>query len=295
MLYGTLEQQNDILGQAQEYADELGVKLIFGAVVGSISKGLHYSDSDYDARFLYLRQDFPQKICIPSEMPEAELVKRYYHKDKIYECIPLWETTSFLHFLMNPRLDEDISVGLYNIVGWTFQSPYVWDPYGLKSKIMPLINRIFNKEYEIACHKMIIEKYWKELEQDAVISKSYLNSLHAAATIEWSIKYNTQPPIDLQTLLYGLDRENIWKEAQIILSAARKMARRSIDDAKNNSHSIITTCYNSTIRDYVKEIRKTECIIDKCGQKENSKLIVNNLYDIIYSSVFENEKLMYRS
>ena len=298
MLFGTLEQQEDILEQAHGYAESTGIKLIFGAMVGSISKGLHYADSDYDTRFLYLRSDFPQKICIPSEMKEVELVKRYYPKDKIYEWIPFWEATSFLQFLVNPSFKNDFSVGLYNIVGWTFQSPYIWDPYGLQSKIMPLINRIFNKDYEIRYHKMIIDKYWRELEQEVVISKSYLYSLHAAAIIEWSMEYNVQPPVDLQTLLYGLNRENLWEVAQAILSEARKMARRNFGDSTklHDSHFAITTSYNRDICGYVKKIReKAEHVNDERMQNEKARLTVNNLYKIIYSSVFESEEVLYKA
>ena len=76
MLFGTLELQREVLEQAQKYAEKESMKLIFGAMVGSVSKGLHYADSDYDTRFLYLRNDFPEKICVPCEMQEKELVKR---------------------------------------------------------------------------------------------------------------------------------------------------------------------------------------------------------------------------
>ena len=297
MLYGTLKQQEDVLEQATRYAEETGMKLIFGAMVCSVSKGLHYADSDYDTRFLYLRKDFPNKICVPSEMKEEELVKRYYPEGKIYEWIPFWEATSFLQFLVNPSFKNDFSVGLYNIVGWTFQSPYVWDPYGLQSKIMPLINTIFNKEYEIAYHKGIINKYQNELENEFVITKSYLYSVHAAATIEWSVKYNVQPPVDLQTLLFGLNREDIWQETYGILTVARRNAEdnfRNKGAKLHGSHFDIMTPYNNTIVDYIKMINENINLENvKQVQEEKSKLILDDIYKIIYNSVFEREKLLY--
>lgn len=299
MLFGTLEQQKDILEQAAAYANANKMKLIFGAMVGSVSKGLHYVDSDYDTRFLYLREDFPDKICIPSQMKEEELVKRYYPEDKIFEWIPFWEATSFLQFLVNPSFKDDFSVGLYNIVGWTFQSPYIWDPYGLQSKIMPLVHQIFVKEYEIAYHKKVLDKYLKELEGKEVISKSYLYSLHAAATIEWSMIYNMQPPVDLQTLLYGVGRADIWEAAQKILCEAREMAKQNFDNKSklHDSHFTIMTLYDSTLSGYVKEIESKIVLENGYRYKHNEKAesVISEIYQIIYRSVFENEKLLYNS
>jgi len=294
MLYGTLKQQEEVLNEAQKYAEKEGIKLIFGAMVGSVSKGLQYADSDYDTRFLYLRRDFPDKICIPSQMKEEELVRRYYPEGKVFEWIPFWEATSFLQFLKEPGFKDDFSVGLYNIVGWTFGSPYVWDPYGLQSKIMPLINLIFRKDYEIAYHKTIIKKYESELEKDTVIVKSYLYSVHAAATIEWCIKYNLQPPIDLQTLLCGLNREDIWNESYNMLKEARRKVREDREIKLHGSHFDVMTVFNKKILNYVKTITN-ETVIDNIEQVQKDRMdyILKSIYEIIYNSVFEKEELLY--
>ena len=296
MLFGTLDLQEEVIEQAYRYAEKEEMKLIFGAMVGSISKGLYYADSDYDTRFLYLRKDFPQKICIPSEMQEEELVKRYYPENKVYEWIPFWEATSFLHFLVNPCFKDDFSVGLYNIVGWTFLSPYIWDPYGLQSKLMPLMNQIFCREYEISYHKKVIEKYIGEFEKERIITKSYLYSVHAAATIEWSIKYNEQPPIYLQTLLYGLGREQLWNVVKILLKDARKVSRDNYTHGKtelHDSHFAITTVCNEMIEEYVKKVLSDAGTYKlDGGVEEKSQRVVNDMYDIIYDSVFDDNSFM---
>ena len=296
MLFGTLELQKEVLGQAQRYAEKENIKLIFGAMVGSISKGLQYADSDYDTRFLYLRNDFPEKICVPCEMEEKELVKRYYPENKVYEWIPFWEATSFLQFLVNPGFKDDFSVGLYNIVGWTFLSPYIWDPYGLQSKLMPLMNQIFCPEYEIAYHKRVLDKYIAEFGRDAVITKSYLYSVHAAATIEWSMIFNQQPPVHLQTLLYGLNRHKVWDAIKVVLDGARETVRRNYVHSSiklHGSHFEVKSVYNQVIEDYVNEIisdsdmYKLDSNVEVKGQK-----VVNNMYEIICDSVFHNEEIM---
>ena len=266
-------------------------------MVGSISKGLQYSDSDYDTRFLYLREDFPQKICIPSQMKEEELVKRYYPKDRVYEWIPFWEATSFFQFLTVPSFLNDFSVGLYNIVGWTMLSPYVWDPYGLQSKLMPLIHKMFHPEYEIAYHKGVLEKYCGEWGAESVIVKSYLYSVHAAATIEWSLKYKEQPPIDLQTLLCGLQRYEVWKEAKQILENARKEAEKGYKEQHIDLHqshfSIMTPC-NEVVERYIRGMLdrcQGECSV-KCDHSRDEE-ILESVYDIICRSVFTDVKLLF--
>lgn len=297
MLYGDIKLQKEVIQEVEQYAKREGIKPIFGAMVGSISRGLQYPDSDYDTRFLYLRDDFPNKICIPSQMKEEELVKRYYPKDRVYEWIPFWEATSFFQFLTTPSFLNDFSVGLYNIVGWTMLSPYVWDPYGLQSRLMPLIHKMFHPEYEIAYHKGVLEKYCGEWGAESVIVKSYLYSVHAAATIEWSLKYNEQPPINLQTLLCGLQRYEVWKEAERILEDARKEAERGYKEQHVDLHqshfSIMTPC-NKVIEKYIREMMS--CIKGE-GTTEVDRScdegILADIYDIIQEAVFKDVRLLF--
>lgn len=295
MLFGTKKQQESIMSEAKNYADTHGMKLIFGAMVGSVSKGLQYADSDYDTRFLYLREDFPQKICVPSQMKEEDLVKRYYTDGEVYEWIPFWEMTSFLQFLNEPSFKDDFSVGLYNIVGWTFMSPYVWDPYGLQSKLMPLINSIYNSKYEVAYHNKILEKYKPEFREETVITKSYLYAVHAAATIEWSVMYNVQPPIDLQTLLLGLNHADIWTEIDKILQEARIRVRHSFESGiteLHDAHFTIVTSKNTIIEKYIEKIMNLEYTDEKVDEK-HCKHVISHMYQIIYRTVYESEGLLY--
>lgn len=290
MLYGDINIQKDVLQHAQKYADALGVKLIFGAMVGSISKGIQYPDSDYDTRFLYLRKDFPDKICIPSEMEEKELVKRFYPEGKVFEWIPLWEATSFLQFLHYPSFKNDFSVGLYNIVGWTFQSPYLWDPYGIRNRIMPFVNQIFRTDYEIEYHKNIITKYKENLEADDIVTKYYLYAVHATATIEWCAEYRTQPPIDLRTLLCSLCHADIWYEAKKILEEARNMSRIRMSKKNvqiNDTNLAITTKSNAVLNKYIRSVESQTILQGATFDDLKTKTLLKEMYDIIYESVYE--------
>lgn len=156
--------QNNILTDALTFAEEKGFQLIFGSMVGGCSKGLQYYDSDYDTRFLYLDKN-ENRIFYPWEEKEDSLKHRKYFDDTVspYEWIPLWEATFFFQFLKNPSFDGKRSFGLYDIVGWTLQSPYTWDPYGLSAKVMPLVNRIFRKEFYIPYHVKEIGRFWQDM------------------------------------------------------------------------------------------------------------------------------------
>lgn len=301
MLYGSRERQELALREAHQYAESIGAKLIFGAMVGSVSKDLQYADSDYDTRFLYLREDFPEKICVPSEMTEEELVKRYYPEDEVFEWIPFWEATSFLQFLLAPSFKDDFSVGLYNIVGWTFQSPYVWDPYGLQNRLIPLINKIFRCDYEAAYHKKVIEKYREGLRLERVVTKDYLYAVHAAATIEWSLRYQEQPPISLETLLRGLGRNAVWEESKRLLDRARLEAREGWKDGSSkmqSRHFEVFTAKNPLLLEYVDAmyLRADPKTVQNMtgGWMERPEELVNGMYEIIRRSVFENEPLRYK-
>lgn len=300
MLFGDKELQERVLLEAHEFAEKNDIKLIFGAMVGSISQGFQYADSDYDTRFLFLRRDFPEKICIPSEMTEKELVLRYYPVDKVYEWIPFWEATSFLQFLYRPSFKNDFSVGLYNIVGWTFLSPYVWDPYGLQNRLVPLMNRIFRPDYEISYHRKVIAKYRVNLNQDHAVAKEYLYALHAAATIEWCLRFNEQPPVYFETLLYGLGRSALLAEAQKLLMDARSVARATWQDGVSKLQSLhfnILSPLNELLLAYIDEMTekansfcsKTESI----SSHETSKKLIDQMYKIIFDAVFCNEPLRY--
>ncbi len=74
MLYGNNEINKKILEEITLCEMDQGIKVIYGANVGGISKGLQYKDSDYDTRFLYINRDFPEKIYEPQNIIEKEII-----------------------------------------------------------------------------------------------------------------------------------------------------------------------------------------------------------------------------
>ncbi len=296
MLYGSDALRKEIMNDAFSYAQDNNLKLVYAAMVGSISQGLQYANSDYDTRFLYVREDFPQKICNPSEMGEADLVHRYYPKGKVYEWIPFWEITSFLRFVCSPRFKTEFSVGLYNIVGWTFQSPYTWDPYGLKSILVPMLHRAFNAEYKIAYHRSVLDKYRNDWYMEDIIAKSLLYSMHSAATIEWSLRYNEEPPVNIFSLLFGLGHKEIGKVVEKILIEARRKCKDEIENGKNElhaSHFSVMTKMSPLLLPYLEENYQSACSKEIPSVNEKSVLdIVDSMEDLLEMTICSEQCML---
>ncbi len=193
MLYGNEKIQKEIINQIEKFEKKFNKKVVFGAMVGSISKGVERYDSDYDTRFLYLdkvEDEYIRWDKTGSDLKEEQIhycyvpekcncyangreYRKEHHKfdleDKslFYDKIAFWELTSFLNFLKVPVLDNKFSVGLYHIVSWTFNSPFCWDPYGIGSKISCLLDEMFRPEYEIQYYRNYILRAQKKRSANA--------------------------------------------------------------------------------------------------------------------------------
>lgn len=290
MLFGNKDFREEVLKDAMQYAEQKNIKLVYGAMVGGISKGTQYRDSDYDTRFLYINNDFPQKIYIPDKIKEEELVHRYYPAmNKPYEWIPCWELTSFLQFLVNPCMDGKLSVGLYNIVGWTFLSPYTWDPYGIQNKIIPLLSTIFNCKYALEYHINQANVYLENSKKELVI-KDYLYGIYSVLSIDWILKYNSFSPIYMRSLVASLNDERVKSEIENLIEKSIIVSNNYIDSGKSknlhDSHFIGAVSRSEIIDNYVSEVMEESIIKvaevqDTKEEIEHKKKMLDRIYNIL--------------
>lgn len=295
MLFGSENIRKEILNEVSICEKEKGFKVIFGAVVGSISKGLQCYDSDYDTRFLYVNKDFPQRILIPDEIEEKEIIYRKYFDDTPYEKIPFWEFSSFLQFLINPMIYRKFSTGLYNVVGWTFLSPYIYDPYGIQNKILPIIQKYFYRDYSLEYHKDLLESF--DLENEKIAAKDYVNALHSALTIDWINKYNEYPPVYIRTLL-SLDTSLI-EALETLWGMVRKEVRKYVTSTSSEqfceSRYNVYTQHVERIDRYIEQIKSA--VKDFKGGRMPADLQrdcrdkVQELYDMIERILNDEEKV----
>lgn len=202
MLYGKDEVKDEIIKRVKEFEQRYDKKVIFGSMVGSISKGVERYDSDYDTRFLYFdkkENSFIRWDKVLQDINEIDIHMCYTPREGLfYDKIAFWELTSFINFLRKPQLDGKFSVGLHHIVGWTFNSPYCWDPYGIKNKINFLLDDMCQVDYEICYYKNYIEKC---LNKEEIFMREYLYSCYYAIAIQYCAEYQRFAPIYFPTLL----------------------------------------------------------------------------------------------
>lgn len=299
MLFGNAQIKEKLLETAHKYAEENGFRLLYGAMVGGISKGLQYQDSDYDTRFLYIRKDFPEKICIPMEMPENKLIFRKYSEDyKVpFEWIPCWEFTSFLQFLLEPALEGRFSTGLYNVVGWTFASPYTWDPYGVGNKLFPLIQKVFYLDYCLEYHKNLMLSLIRE--KETIVAKDYLYALHSALSIDWMLKFHEYPPVYMRSLLFLSESSEFKKEIEKLIDQANNKANKYLElhssEKMHETHNKVLTERTLCLDKYLNEIieKTADFKMKKMqeGDREARRKKVELMYQIVYDSVYKEQNV----
>lgn len=226
MFYGKEVTWKEILKHAEAIAEEQGMILVYGATMGSISRGIPALDSDYDIRFLFLKKDNPMKVWDPKKCLESDIVYRYF-RDKnhrtdidityVYDRMAFWELTSFLQLLVEPQIGTETwdKNGLYYVVEHTFLSPYTWDPYGIQQKVMPFIYRYAKPEYSVNHFREMIEKaYNNELKNGKMGAKDYLDALWAALSLQWIRKNGGPSPVDFGVLLTSVEESDVRKRLE---------------------------------------------------------------------------------
>lgn len=207
MLYGNDNIKQIILNNVHDFEKENDVKVVYGANVGSISKGMERYDSDYDTRFLYVSNTKENiKLCENGNTKEDSIHKSFIPKDPnlFYDKIAFWDFHTFINFLKYPYLDNKFSVGLYHIVPWTFLSPYNWDPYGIVNKIMPLLELMYNEAYEIYYYRTYILNC---ITKDEILLREYIYSTFYGIAINYCLVYHKFAPIYFPSLINFCDKK----------------------------------------------------------------------------------------
>lgn len=280
MLYGNKEIQDEILEQVRKFERKHNKKVIFGAVVGSISKGLERYDSDYDTRFLYLdpsengyvrwdrvEENIAEKdvhLCYIPQKADCYIDGDDYRdrscelgsddKSFFYDKIAFWEITSFVNFLRNPKLDNKFSIGLYHIVAWTLNSPYCWDPYGIKSKISGLLDQMFVGQYEIAYYRNYI---CNALNKSPLRLREYLYSAYYALAIEYCIKFNRFAPVYFKSLLVLCEDDKLENRILDLEKKYYKMTAEKLESGETYERKMSNSLnveHDSVIDDFLEMV-----------------------------------------
>lgn len=101
---------------------------------------------------------------------------------------------------------------MYNTVGWTLQSPYARDLYGLQNKLMPLVNAIFEKNMSL----VIIWSRWTDIGAEKIpeyVAKEYICVIYTMRQIRWVFKRNSFPTVYFWMLIV-VGKEELKQETE---------------------------------------------------------------------------------
>lgn len=287
MLYGDAKAVSSLMTIAESIAKQKDFKLIFAAVQGSISRGLARYDSDYDIRFLYIRKD-GKRVNKVETYAEKDIVFRYYPAENcFYDKIAFWEANAFLSFLEKPELNNaGISVGLYNQVFWTLSSPYVWDPYGLSNKILPIANKIINKKWLWDFFLSYIEE---RIGEGQVVIRDYIYIVATIWQMQWLETTNSYPPLNMKTLECICDDLKVIGIVNEYIKGMKAQSQKDVS-IKRKSHSMDTIERNGYLDEWIERsmvrLHKTAHVPTEIDKVRKG---MDYIYDILIQSLIKEK------
>ena len=245
MLYGGRLFVDGLMQEVHNVEAERGIKVIFGSTIGSISKGIQRYTSDYDVRFLYV--DRHNNFIDSSDRHVEDRIRyRIFDDNKAYNCITFWEISAFLNFLCEPYISQGAQYKLARNVIWSFLSPYQFDPYGISSKIAPLLTKAINIDCEIDHHYTILRSYCQDRNPFEPLA-DYFRAMHAYLSLLWIKQERTVPPLHIMTLMFLADNE-ICDHINSYLVVNRSYKDKSVDLVKAEITDSIYEYINALMR-----------------------------------------------
>ena len=186
-----MKMRKEIINKLSEIEKKEHVKIIYAIESGSRAWGFESVDSDYDVRFIYVREK-EDYLCLDEKSEVIELPI-----DEVFD-ISGWDIKKALKLLYksNPSLLE-----------W-FASPIVYKETKEASYIKEVISSYFSKK-KLYCHyKRMANMHLKYVNKGKVPVKKYLYIVRCILFSQYILEYKKQPPIEIEKLIeYELPKE----------------------------------------------------------------------------------------
>lgn len=234
-----------IIKRLHEIEKNEQIRILLAVESGSRAWGFDSPDSDYDVRFIYVRNHSDylklEKVRDVIELPIKDLLD-----------INGWDLAKTLRLLYssNPTLFE-----------W-FSSPIVYyENEDFCKKFRKLLNEYFLSKKELYHYLSMAKGNYREFFQgDIVKAKKYFYVLRPILACKWIIEKNTAPPMSFRELLYEEMEPSLIPEVERILdikvnSPETKMIPR-ID------------CVNEYLENSLEELSK---LVSSLPKHQNSK------------------------
>lgn len=176
--------RKEIINKLKEIEKREHVKIIYAIESGSRAWGFESIDSDYDVRFIYVREK-EDYLCLDEKSDVIELPI-----DEVFD-ISGWDIKKALKLLYksNPSLLE-----------W-FASPIVYKETKEASYIREVIPLYFSQKKSYHHYQNMAKTLLKYMNKEKVPVKKYLYILRCILSSQYIIHNKKQPPIEIERLI----------------------------------------------------------------------------------------------
>ena len=176
--------RKEIINKLNEIEKKEHVKIIYAIESGSRAWGFESMDSDYDVRFIYVREK-EDYLCLDEKSDVIELPI-----DEVFD-ISGWDIKKALRLLYksNPSLLE-----------W-FASPIVYKETIETSYIREVIPLYFSQKKSYHHYHKMAKKLLKYINKEQVPVKKYLYILRCILSSQYIVHNKKQPPIEIERLI----------------------------------------------------------------------------------------------
>lgn len=178
------EPRKNIVEKLSEIEQKENVRIIYAVESGSRAWGFASPDSDYDVRFVYVRQ--PADYLRIEEIPDVI----DWQLDEVYD-INGWDLKKFLRLLYKSN---------QTAFEWA-QSPIVYRDSAEWQKILPLLGGYFNPKGAMFHYLSLAEKNNRHLKEPMVRIKKYFYVLRPLLACRWIEDRKTPPSIMFDELV----------------------------------------------------------------------------------------------
>lgn len=176
--------RQEIINKLNEIEKKERVKIIYAIESGSRAWGFESVDSDYDVRFIYVREK-ENYLCLDEKSDVIELPI-----DEVFD-ISGWDIKKALRLLYksNPSLLE-----------W-FASPIVYKETKEASYIREVIPLYFSQKKLYHHYQKMAKTHLKYMNIEKVPVKKYLYILRCILSSQYIVHNKKQPPIEIERLI----------------------------------------------------------------------------------------------
>ncbi|ANE45346.1 hypothetical protein SY83_02240 [Paenibacillus swuensis] len=203
-----------ILAKLKEIEILHQIKVLFAVESGSRAWGFPSKDSDYDVRFVYIKQ--PAWYLSIDE-------KRDVIEEPVNNLLDIngWDIRKALKLFRksNPPLLE-----------WLESSIIYYEGYGFRDEMKSLKEEVFSPKASLHHYLSMAKGNFREyLQGDLVKIKKYFYVLRPIMACLWIEKYNANPPILFQELVDDILQGRTELKQEIDALLARKMSGDEMD------------------------------------------------------------------